>query len=288
MIAAAMVQHSGRRTRDRICGGTGRLSIAIAASVLLIAGAAPARADDETRLRADAATIASDLDPHVAETMKRIPDLGRRLLALRSYLRAGSTLPARWSWSEQQIRAFEQSQEFRDAQAELDSVVTAFADAFPGYTLYVNRQVRSLELQIERWNENASVDAASKALLADLAHAPRPRRTKDRPDWLQRRLAEWTLAVPVTLAAPGLSAHGQSRAFDLQIERDGQLVAGTEAERAAQDWDASGWTARLRCVVRRVSSHLHGPLETPHEPWHYVYAPDTEPPAHPDPGAPSP
>jgi hypothetical protein len=220
--------------------------------------------------------------------MERIPDLGRRLLALRSYLRAGSTLSARWSWSEDEVRAFEQSQEFRDAQAELDGVVAAFANAYPGYTLYVNRQVRSLDVQIERWNENASVDAASKVLLADLKQARAPRRRKKSLDWLQRTLAEWTLAVPVTLAAPGLSPHGQSRAFDFQIERDGQLVAGTEAERAAQDWDAAGWTARVKCVVRQVSSRLHGPLETPHEPWHYVYAADTRPPARADPAAPSP
>ena len=253
--------------------------------MLLIAGvSSPAGAVDEARLRADAVTVAARLDPRVAGTLARIPDLGARLLALRSYLRAGSTLPQRWSWTEQEIRDFEQSQEYCDAHVELDRVVAAFASAHPGYTLYVNRQVRSLDLQIERWNDNASVDAASEALLNELKQARAPRRRTESPDWLQRTLAGWTLAVPVTLAAPGLSAHGQARAFDFQIERDGVLVAGTETARAAEEWDTPGWTERLQDVVRTVSSRLHGPLEAPHEPWHYVYVPDSRPPAQPPPG----
>jgi hypothetical protein len=248
-----------------------RVSIACAASVLLVAGTATG-GGAEPALAQDAAAIATRLDPRVRHALERIPDFGRRLLALRSYLRADATLPARWSWSEQEIRDFEQSQEFRDAQAELDRVVTAFAAAFPGYTLYVNRQVRSLDVQIERWNSNASVEAASQALLADLRQASTRRSPGRGTDWLREQLAGWTLAVPVTLAAPGLSAHGQSRAFDFQVERNGTIVAGTEAEHAERDWDAPGWTQRLKDVVARASTRLHGPLESPREPWHYVYA----------------
>jgi hypothetical protein len=81
--------------------------------------------------------------------------------------------------------------------------------------------------------------------------------------------------VPVTLAAPGLSAHGQSRAFDFQVERDGVIVAGTDAEHTTRDWDTPGWTQRLKTLITRTSTRLHGPLESPREPWHYVYA--TEP-----------
>jgi len=259
-----------------MCGRMARVSIACAAFVLLVAGTATGRGIDDHGLAQDAAAIATLLDPRVAEALQHIPDLGKRLLALRSYLRAGSTLPARWSWSDQQICDYEQSQEFRDVQVELDRVVAAFAEAYPGYTLYVNRQIRSLDVQIERWNSNTSVDAASQALLADLRQASADRPPASGTDWLRHELAEWTLAVPVTLAAPGLSAHGQSRAFDFQVERDGTLVAGTEAEHAAQDWDAPGWTRRLNEVVTRTSARLRGPLEAPREPWHYVYvsAPD--------------
>ena len=257
-----------------MCGRQTRVSIAVGAFVLLVAGSAAAGGDQTVWLAEDAAAIAAQLDPRVPATLARIPDVGRQLLALRSYLRAGSTLAARWSWSEQEIRDFEQSQEFRDAQAELDRVVTAFAVAFPGYTLYVNRKVRSLDLQLERWNANPSVEAAAASLLEELQEASPPRRRRARAEWLRSKLASWTLAAPVTLAAPGLSAHGQSRAFDFQVERDGAIVAGTDAALAVQEWDAAGWTHRLRDVVLRASTRLQGPLEQPREPWHYVYVPD--------------
>lgn len=265
-------RRDGRHAKTGMWSRTATVSIAFAASVLLVAGTAIGDGVDDHGLTEDAAVIAAQLDPRVRDTLERIPDLRRRLLALRSYLRAGSTLPERWSWSEQEIRDFEQSHESRDAQAELDRVVTAFAAAFPGYTLYVNRQVRSLEVQIERWNINASVDTASQALLTDLRKEYARQSPGKHADWVRGVLAGWTLAVPVTLAAPGLSAHGQSRAFDFQVERDGTIVAGTEAEHAGRDWDAAGWTQRLKDVVARASARLHGPLESPREPWHYVYA----------------
>ena len=279
-----MVRSKCRRAQPhatrRICVAPAAVSIVVAAFALLLAFPATARCARDSRLASDAAAIAARLDPRVAPALQRIPDTGRRLLALRSYLRAGTTLPARWSWSDQEIRAFEQTQEFRDVQAELDRVIAAFAEAFPGYTLYVNREVRSLDLQLERWNSNSSVDIAARVLLADLHQACASRRSKERAEWLENWLADWTPPVPVTLAAPGLSAHGQSRAFDFQVERQGQLVAGTDTGRAAADWEAAGWTERLRRVVTSTSTRLRGPLEAPREPWHYVYVPD--PPAQPE------
>jgi hypothetical protein len=255
-----------------MCGPAAQVSIACAAFLLLVADPAVGRNASDSELAEDAATIARHFDPRVAGTLPRIPDLGRRLLALRSYLRAGPTLPERWSWSEREICEFERTPEFRDAQAELDRVTAAFATAFPGYTLYVNREVRSLDVQIERWNNNASVDAAAQALLTELRQASAHWQSGTRADSLRNALAGWTLAVPVTLAAPGLSAHGQSRAFDFQVERDGVIVAGTDAEHTTRDWDTPGWTQRLKTLIARTSTSLHGPLESPREPWHYVYA----------------
>ena len=273
------LQRGCRALKRRICGRTATVSITRGAFVLAVAYAAVTHATDDSRLTADAASIIARLDPRVAASLAHISGLERRLLALRSYLRAGDTLPARWSWSEAEIRAYEASQEYRDAQAELDRVVEAFAVAYPGYTLYVNRQVRSLDVQIERWNTNRSVDEAGRALLIELRQAY-PDAPADRGgEWLLDRLVNWTPAVPVTLAAPGLSAHGQSRAFDFQVDRDGSLVAGTEVEHAARDWDAAGWTERLKKVVTRASSRLRGPLEAPHEPWHYEYRPKAPSPA---------
>src|SRR5688572_32243909 len=104
-------RRDGRRARSRMWGRAAGVSIAGAAFVLLVAGTVTAGGLDDTGLADDAAAIATHLDPRVHDTLARIPDLGRRLLALRSYLRAGSTLPARWSLSEEEIREFEPSKE---------------------------------------------------------------------------------------------------------------------------------------------------------------------------------
>jgi hypothetical protein len=79
--------------------------------------------------------------------------------------------------------------------------------------------------------------------------------------------------VAAALAAPGLSAHGQGRAFDFQIEHNGQVVAGTEAASARQRWDAPGWTQKLHQAMSKAGPHFTGPLVSPYEPWHYAYTP---------------
>jgi hypothetical protein len=42
-------------------------------------------------------------DARVLDTLHQIAPPDRRLLALRAYLRAGDSLAARWSWSQQQL-----------------------------------------------------------------------------------------------------------------------------------------------------------------------------------------
>jgi hypothetical protein len=76
---------------------------------------------------------------------------------------------------------------------------------------------------------------------------------------------------PAPLAAPGLSHHGQARAFDFSIRRGDQIVAGTEMSLIPTAWDAAGWTAKLRRAVSEASDSFSGPLEYPREPWHYEY-----------------
>jgi hypothetical protein len=76
---------------------------------------------------------------------------------------------------------------------------------------------------------------------------------------------------PPPLAAPGLSRHGQARAFDFSIRRGDQIIAGTETSRIPSAWDAAGWTARLRRAVLETSDSFSGPLQYPREPWHYEY-----------------
>jgi hypothetical protein len=77
-----------------------------------------------------------------------------------------------------------------------------------------------------------------------------------------------------SLAAPGLSSHGQLRAYDFQIQRkNGPIVARTNTGAAATEWDDPGWTAKLAAAVKSAGSCWKGPLEFPREPWHYDYQP---------------
>jgi hypothetical protein len=76
--------------------------------------------------------------------------------------------------------------------------------------------------------------------------------------------------VTPTLAVPGLSPHGQSRAFDFQVMRGSQLIAGPSGAGA---WDVEGWTEKVRAAVTRASTKFAGPLASPREPWHYDYRP---------------
>ncbi|HWS90453.1 MAG TPA: hypothetical protein VN282_26015 [Pyrinomonadaceae bacterium] len=79
-----------------------------------------------------------------------------------------------------------------------------------------------------------------------------------------------TTSMTPPLAVPGLSPHGQSRAFDFQVMRGGELIAGPSG---AGRWDSEGWTEKVRAAVARASTKFKGPLASPREPWHYDYRP---------------
>jgi hypothetical protein len=213
------------------------------------------------------------LDRRALDALPRIRGMDRQLLALRAYLRAGDSLPARWSWSREQLNAYPTTAEGRAAAADIDAVVAAFAAANPGYSLRVNRMPRSLEQQLDQWNENVSVGQVALRLRATLESRFPPK--SGSPDVAQLRdaLVTWKPPVAAPLAAPGLSAHGQGRAFDFEIDRSGQTVAGFDAARARQQWDAAGWTRKLRAAVLASGKPFIGPLESPYEPWHYSYNP---------------
>lgn len=211
------------------------------------------------------------LDRRAADALRKIVGTERQLLALRAYLRAGPALADRWSWTKQQIAAYPSTAEGKAAAADLDTVATTFAAQNPGFSLVVNRVPRSLELQLAHWNENASVEAAATALTMWLEQRFPDASAAVSADRLQAALIEWQPSVPIALAAPGLSAHGQARAFDFQIERQGQIVAGPDFATAERQWDAAGWTSRLHAAVRAAGNHFVGPLAAPREPWHYNY-----------------
>ena len=219
------------------------------------------------------------LSPRVAEALARIDGTGRRLLALRSYLRSGDRLAERWSWTQQQIAEFEGSPEHRELTAEIDRVREAFTRDNPGFELWVNPQVRSLDRQLESWNSNDTVAAAAAGLAAaalELVSSPSfPAADPDRARKALESLLAGHRPVPTpTVAAPGLSPHGQMRAVDFQVHQGDRIVAGPRTATIDTEWDAAGWSAKLDAAVRSASRRFVGPLATPREPWHYTYSPE--------------
>jgi hypothetical protein len=220
--------------------------------------------------------VAADQDPRVAAALARIDGTGRQLLALRGYLRAGTGLAGRWSWNSEQIAAFAQSPENRAMQAEIAGVRQAFAAANPGYELWVNPQVRSLDIQLRNWNANASVSRAGAGMLAAVekwrSSAAEAMSVEEVPRAAARFIAAFAPSPIPTLAAPGLSPHGQMRAVDFQIRKDGKVIAGPVSATIASAWDATGWAAKLQAAVLAGSDRFTGPLASPREPWHYTYS----------------
>jgi hypothetical protein len=259
------------------------LSLEVVISLAALFAMTPgARADVASESQEWVKQASVGLDSRALDALSRIGGAERRLLALRAYLRAGDTLGARWSWKQQQISSYAASDEGKAAAAEIDAIIAAFEAANPGFSLHVNREPRSLELQIARWNENRSVGATAAELEAALSRkfsGQHDTRAEDLRDFLIR----WMPSSAATLAAPGLSAHGQARAFDFQVARGEDIVANTEAATARSRWDAAGWTEKLCAAVSAASrraadenaagAHFEGPLQAPYEPWHYRYVP---------------
>ena len=246
----------------------------VVAAIALAAGSARA-VPVESGIEAALSALAISLDPRVAETLEGIEGTGRRLLAMRAYLRAGPQLDERWSWSAEQAAAFEDTDEKRALDAAVARVRCTFESRHPGYTLWVNPEFRSLDLQLTRWNENPLVGLAGASLLAAVESAE-DAGIGDTPAGVTA-LREFLLAhspSPVPpLAAPGLSPHGRLRAVDFQVESAGRIVAGTETASIAAQWIAEGWKERLRAAVALADAGFEGPLASPDEPWHYEFRP---------------
>ena len=254
-------------------------AIAALLPALVAVGPAWAAAPDTDPLPSYVTSISAQLDPRVAQTLAQIEGVGRQLLALRSYVRSASHLAERWSWTREQIEAFEGSTEQRDLEQEIDRIRTAFVAANPGFELYVNSQVRSLDVQIEHWNSNESVRAAAEEILvATQALIASPGFSADRPERARKALKAFLSGhrpVPTpTIAAPGLSLHGQMRAIDFQVHQGGRVVAGPSTATIATDWVAAGWATKLDAAVRAASNRFVGPQSSPAAPWHYTYVPE--------------
>jgi hypothetical protein len=254
-----------------------RLANALVLSCLALVAcgisAGTARSED-SRLSHYVAELSASLGPKQRDALQQIPDLDRRLLALRGYVKAGAKLHARWSWTREEIERYSKSDEYSQLLQDLRKVRTSFEQKNPGFTLYANTEVRSLDTQIERWNSNVRVGATARNLrtaaenaLADLA--PKPDRAS--LDRFAEVLSKWRPSPVSPLAAPGLSMHGRMRAIDFQVMRNKQIVAATELGAVKREWDAPGWTDKLKHAVVDAGERFKGPLQSPDEPWHYEY-----------------
>jgi hypothetical protein len=241
-----------------------RWSIALLVAALLHAHVAHAQCAQEAALRSRTGQLAREIGPPVPQTLARIDGTARQLLALRSYLRT-TNLAARWPWSQTEIDAYLASAEYRALLAEIEKVRAAFESANPGYTLWANTEIRTLDQQLERWNTNAGVAslAASLERSACLRGA----------NGLRELLIDWIPGRPSPLAAPGLSEHGRGRAIDFQVHRGSSVIAGPEIATAAENWVAAGWAKKLADAVAAGSDRFEGPLKQPDEPWHFDYRP---------------
>jgi len=252
----------------------------LAQGLLCLALAAPAICAQATEeaLSAHLAAVRSALDPRAASALAHIEGSGRQLLAARSYLRAGGSIAERWSWSDAEIAAWQDS----PAQSALDAAVarvrTAFESANPGYTLHVNPEVRSFEIQLERWNTNESIASAAFALREAAVTMVRGQEfPAPGTPIAQAAFGDFLRAfVPSPtppLAAPGLSAHGQMRAVDFVITQGDRIVAGASTADIPAIWIGQGWAERLNSAVLASGAPFAGPLRIPDEPWHYDYRP---------------
>jgi hypothetical protein len=270
MVASSQAGRCSRELRQ--CGWSG-----IAVLLMVCAWCAPCiGAASSNIVSVYLEALAQVLPQPAPGTVAEIEGLPRRVLAIRSYLRVGEQLPLRWSWTEQQTRDFEGSSQHRQLLAAIAAVTARFEAENPGYSLFANTQVRSLELQLQRWNENPGVAQVADQLFARLERELRERKYPQQPDAdsLQRCkafLIGWRPAVAAPLAAPGLSAHGQLRAVDFQVRQGERIIAGTSISAVARDWIQQGWALRLEQAVSSLGNAFTGPLQSPNEPWHYSY-----------------
>jgi hypothetical protein len=222
--------------------------------------------------------LAKKIDPKVTDSLSHIEGTPRRLLALRGYIRSRSVLKLNWSWNSQEIAQYKKSAEYRMALAEVDKVKSKFADLNPGYSIEVNTEVRTLDAQIASWNREKSVSNAAEELFAAAQKELSNPIYKEEPDQIslnrfQEFLKNQKISDSPTVATPGLSQHGQLRAFDFRIKQGSQIIADTQSSTINSIWDGEGWTQKLKTAVSAASQKFRGPLTNPREPWHYTYIP---------------
>jgi len=219
---------------------------------------------------------AGTLPPTARNALVRIPNPERRRLAVAQYHRRRQELDTLWTWSAEVARSHQQTTEYRGAMTDLRRLRRVFAALNPGYILVTDTNARLLGTQLRYWNREPSVLAAARELQETAVRWLASELFPVTPDAraLERfllRLDSYCPSRIPTVAVPGLSLHGQLRAFDFAILRRGRLVAGTSSASVDSVWTRGGWSRRLRRAVLESGAAFAGPLEVPNEPWHYQH-----------------
>jgi hypothetical protein len=243
---------------------------------------APSESPAEIVTKVDAyfRAASATLGTRPQEALQRIPDRERHLLAVAHYLRRRHEVDSLWAWSAEQARAHRQTAAFRRMMVQVGRVRRAFTERNPGYVLVTDTNPRPLQSQLRYWNREPSVFWAARELDDSATGWLASELFPDFPDttalgrFIQRVEAYSPARLP-TVAVPGLSLHGQLRAFDFAVVRRREVVAGPQSASIDSVWDRGGWTARLRTAVRESGSAFAGPMNAPPEPWHYDYLPET-------------
>jgi hypothetical protein len=194
-----------------------------------------------------------------------------QLLALRRYLRTGGAkLIANWPWTvaEQKTTYSKVIEDLLDA-ARITKA--AFEKANPGYTLGFTR-ARDLDRQAYLWIDNDSVKLASSGLwndarteLTKASYIPNP--GTEAAERFATFLSKAVVRPEPTNAAPGLSDHGQMKAVDFYVDKNGKRVADIKKNSIGSQWHATGFDKQLKLATQ--GTVLVGPLRAPYEPWHY-------------------
>jgi hypothetical protein len=87
-----------------------------------------------------------------------------------------------------------------------------------------------------------------------------------------------TRPVPaLTWATPGLSQHGQAKAFDFVVhDGAGKVIVGTNSSQKHK-WREERWSEQLKSAITGAKARFSGPLTSPDEPWHFIYTPAAPP-----------
>ncbi len=239
-------------------------SSAILALLLAVGGAPVSTAKPQLSLPECMQRAAATLPAAPRNMLPRIAGVPRQLLALRSYLRVN--VEQRWTWSPQKVAAYMKSPERAAALAAVSRVEADFAANNPGYRIHPNTELRTIEEQLANYNGNGSVASLAAVLLPEADQI-----CTQAPDRFNAWLAAWKVPFAANLAAPGLSPHGQARAFDFRVYKGDELIAGPSSGQIKTIWREGGWAARLAQAIHNAGPNFIGPLASPDEPWHYTY-----------------